>query len=1511
MLRLYQKCKKLNNELKFIREIRSKSFKKFLRNNKNNKNWNKNKKNWGKKKNQKVWNKKKNQKVLGKKKKNKYWNKTKKINSYKHMTLKEINATIKRELKKKPFLNFFYKKKLKLKLNKNNKVKDLRYYEFLLKRKTDLIIKRFYRKGPRRDDTRHAIHRKLKKIKLSKNIKKRLYKVTQLTKNISRNERKKYQHRTLFAINYKRSLIAKNKKSLIAKSKTSKIKRKFGKIRKNFLTKKNLQSLTNLKFFNNKTDQKLFKKTLYNKHILNLSYIKKNKLKAYSNSFFKVYVKYKKRLKLNSFSSFLNSYRFKRFKKAKKKSIIKDFLKKRKPSSSKSKIFYKKKLLKYKVPINPLKILPFQLYTNNLQLLKKQVHKLRQLKILKQEKKLKKLNRKKILLNEISINYIKNLFKIYKIFKLKSLKVKKQINSLNMDSTSIHFLKNIQLKRKLNKLKSHLNKSLKKLKIIVTNLRFINLNFKLNKKIFKNKKTLLKKIGFKKKPSLIKQKYFKNKGFELNNRGCKRRLIYAFSKNYKNSLYGKKFQKFCKSKEFKKIINYEKHYQKFLIIKKRIKKEITFKLNYFLLLKGFYGYCKLNAIRKLKKLRKLKKNKRIKGIKKIKIIKKKQKLIIRKIIELKQKLKKEKRKEVKIKLRQKLRKAKLKKLKLIKFKSKKKSKSKLMSRSQQKKKLLTKSNNKLIEIDLKIFKFLKKNSLFNEIKANNLIKLKNLYLKKSKINKVKKEKVKKNKLKINKEKLNKRKIFKLVVAILKKKKEFLKLKQNTNNNLLKINILNLRKLKLELKKLKLKCNKIKLKKLKLKKLKLKNNNLVLKKKRKKIQKINLKKMKKEKDEIKLKEITEKALKNLRLIHKAADAKFLQDDLKEIKQIKDLKKQEDERFFKVNLKKNATTFDHGLSFKERQKKHIYRVQRYYRNRQKRLKADKYYRRNFRIPRTKKKIYYFSQQQKYIHKKVKQLKRFSIQKYISIFRLLLKTRLNLFKTKTKKNHFHFLFLNKLKNSIKTILFKNKSSYYNIITTAFDGMTFYNEYKLWHLHFKKLKKIPFKLIRLYSKFYFNKLLYNLKIKSNFYFLYYNYLKARTKVKYFNIKQSQRSFKKKRIKRLAQIMFHKLFKFHMKYFVASKNVIFSLMRNGSFYMYYKLYEISRHKTRKNSTVSLFLTNLSKRRSFYVSKSTSYSNFFFIYWAKKFYGYKVYGNYKHSFDEFNIFRYYFKFFKSKTFFFNYLINFIFSYIQKININIFNYVFILNQYKTKLIIDSHQFYKYLILFHFKRNQYLGFFNLKESSTIVMPRYFSFFSLFFKELSIELSNWYSLVNNSRLNLYQSTVLFNSCFINHNTNAVYLHYKYKYLYYYRVYNFYIFYIFYYLYNHLFKVYKKLKLKSFKLSYDLIKYNEYNRYYLGLRTRMLILTIRNRYKRGFTVEKIFRNLKFFLRESIKKKELAGYYISIRGRYKRSSRSNKLILKKGVYSFNNIDLKVDSSYGTLNTKYGIAGIKVIFAFK
>src|SRR3990167_4495667 len=179
----------------------------------------------------------------------------------------------------------------------------------------------------------------------------------------------------------------------------------------------------------------------------------------------------------------------------------------------------------------------------------------------------------------------------------------------------------------------------------------------------------------------------------------------------------------------------------------------------------------------------------------------------------------------------------------------------------------------------------------------------------------------------------------------------------------------------------------------------------------------------------------------------------------------------------------------------------------------------------------------------------------------------------------------FLNNLKKSIKKILFKNKTSYYDILTCSFDAMNFYKEYKLWHLHFISLKKIPFKLVRLYSKFYFNKILYNFKIKSNFFSYYYKYLQARTKVKYFNKKELKKPFKKKKIRRLAQRIFQKSFKSYMKYFIASKNVIFSLMRNGSFYMYYKSYEISRKNSLNTSTVALFLTNLRKRRSFYVSK--------------------------------------------------------------------------------------------------------------------------------------------------------------------------------------------------------------------------------------------------------------------------------------------------------------------------------------
>jgi hypothetical protein len=629
-----------------------------------------------------------------------------------------------------------------------------------------------------------------------------------------------------------------------------------------------------------------------------------------------------------------------------------------------------------------------------------------------------------------------------------------------------------------------------------------------------------------------------------------------------------------------------------------------------------------------------------------------------------------------------------------------------------------------------------------------------------------------------------------------------------------------------------------------------------------------------------------------------------EDLKQMERIKFLEKKEKDEVLNIKLNENSTEFNYGTSLKELKKRHMRRVQGFYRRQFRALHVAQ--KRLIGIPRRKKNIYFFVKGLHFTQKFKFKRKRFHFNKYMFFFKILLITRLNLFR---KKSNFRFFFLNKLKNLIKNILFKQKTTYYHINTLAANiGIYLNDEYKMWSLNYMKLKKIPFKLIRLYSKFYFNKLLYNLKFKSNFYNFYYKYLISFKKVNFLN---KLKPFKKKRVKKLFQIFFYKLSKNYIKYFAASRKVLFSLMRNSRFYMRDKTHvKTINAQLYRTSKIKLFLKGLKMRRSYYVSRYTRYSSFFFIYWAKKFYGYEVYENYRKKFDTSLRLQHYFKFFKSKTFFFNYLINFIFSYIQKLNINIFNYVFILNQYKTKLVIDVNQYYKYLILFFFKKQQYLNIYNMKNQFNFIMPQYFSFFSIFFKQLSIELSNWYSLIN-INLKGCQSTFLFNLCFISLNTNAVYLHYKYKYLYYYRVYNFYIFYIFYYLYNHLFKVYKKLKLKGFKLSYDLIKNNEYNRYYLGLRTRMLILTIRNKYKHGFTVEKIFRNIQFFLRESMKKKELAGYYISIRGRYKRSRRSNKLIIKKGVYSFNKIDLKIDSSYGTLNTKFGIAGIKVIFAFK
>ena len=1116
-----------------------------------------------------------------------------------------------------------------------------------------------------------------------------------------------------------------------------------------------------------------------------------------------------------------------------------------------------------------------------LQSLKSKLKKFKHLKLKKIKFKLKRINRKKKLLKKFKINYLMDLvkmtktlkFKYYKFLLIKSL-ISKLVNKNNnlMDGNNIktkNLNKIIELKKKLKVFK------INKLKIILKNVnnlikKHTKINFKeLNQNSFINNKKKINKLNKKKYRFLINKKFIKKNKFNINSRALKFHHVFLYSKNFKRSKFAKKFKEYLKSPGFKKLINYKKHYAKYLEIKKRKRKKIRFKLNYYLQLKGLNQFIKLNKIQeKIRKLsksqKKLEKNKKTKKIKKTKKQKKMKKLML---IDLK----------------------------IIK---------------------ILKQNN-IINLNIKKSKLYSNDNVTNLInfRNKNKNKLERLYsikvnLKKKLIIKKKnltifEKLLKKNRL-LDFKKLIKIKILNAKKLIQKSRMKLIKIKKINKKKLINYEKIRLKQLKIKLKQLKIKLKKLKIKNLRLQLLyfkKIKKLKLIKLKQKKKEKEKDKKKNKKKRFEIELEDhkLKDKVVKKLQKRYDAIKKASHLEDLHQMERIKFLKKKEEDEVYHMELDENATEFNYGTPLKELKKRHMRRVQGFYRRQYKRLQADN--KKLPLIPRTKRQIFYLVKALKY--KKGFKKKLFFFNKYMFYFKILLRTRLNLFK---KKSSFRFFFLNKLKNLIKNILFKQKTSYYDLKSPSTSiGINLHDEYKMWSLHYIQLKKIPFKLIRLYSKFYFNKLLYNLKFKSNFYNFYYKYLIARRKV-YIS---KSKPFKKKRVKKLFQILFYKLSRSYVKYFFASRKVIFSLIRNSSFYIRDKSYgKASNTKIYKNSKIKLFLKELKMRRSYYVSKHTRYSNFFFIYWAKKFYGYDVYDNYRKNFDTSARLQYYFKFFKSKTFFFNYLINFTFSYIQKLNINIFNYVFILNQYKTKLVIEVNQFYKYLILFFFKKNQYLNFYNLKNKFNFIMPKYFSFFSIYFKQLSIELSNWYSLIN-INLNRCQSTVLFNLCFISHNTSAVYLHYKYKYLYYYRVYNFYIFYIFYYLYNHLFKVYKKLKLKGFKLSYDLIKNNEYNRYYLGLRTRMLILTIRNKYKHGFTVEKIFRNIQFFLRESMKKKELAGYYISIRGRYKRSRRSNKLIIKKGVYSFNKIDLKIDSSYGTLNTKYGIAGIKVIFAFK
>jgi len=76
------------------------------------------------------------------------------------------------------------------------------------------------------------------------------------------------------------------------------------------------------------------------------------------------------------------------------------------------------------------------------------------------------------------------------------------------------------------------------------------------------------------------------------------------------------------------------------------------------------------------------------------------------------------------------------------------------------------------------------------------------------------------------------------------------------------------------------------------------------------------------------------------------------------------------------------------------------------------------------------------------------------------------------------------------------------------------------------------------------------------------------------------------------------------------------------------------------------------------------------------------------------------------------------------------------------------------------------------------------------------------------------------------------------------------------------------------------------------------------------IFKDLRSLLRKTLRKQEILGYYLLIKGRFKRSSRSNKLLLKAGKISFNKVDLKMESATSEVVTRYGVAGIRIIFTY-
>ena len=78
---------------------------------------------------------------------------------------------------------------------------------------------------------------------------------------------------------------------------------------------------------------------------------------------------------------------------------------------------------------------------------------------------------------------------------------------------------------------------------------------------------------------------------------------------------------------------------------------------------------------------------------------------------------------------------------------------------------------------------------------------------------------------------------------------------------------------------------------------------------------------------------------------------------------------------------------------------------------------------------------------------------------------------------------------------------------------------------------------------------------------------------------------------------------------------------------------------------------------------------------------------------------------------------------------------------------------------------------------------------------------------------------------------------------------------------------------------------------------------------MEHILRDLTTLLNRYLRKDKLKGYYIRVKGRFKRGRRKKTLLKRKGMIAFNSLHLKLNTGYGILYTKFGVSGVKIVFA--